>query len=47
MKFGRLEQNDMTSTVMVEMETGSKITIWQMFVFSKTEIVISQPWIEL
>jgi len=32
---------------MVEIETGSRIPIWRTLVFSKTEIVVSLPWIEL
>ena len=31
----------------VEIETGIRIPIWRTFVFSKPEIITSQPWIEL
>jgi len=49
MKFGRLMQNNMP--IMqdeVEVETGKRISVWLTYVcFSKPEIVISQPRIEL
>ena len=49
-KCGRPLQNHMPITVKVKIKVGSRISIWQSFVFKNREtayVVISRPWIEV